>query len=807
MLDSFLFDSAFFDGSASTATYISVSDSGVCVGVYSSLVGYIPVVDISTSSTDISQLIAAILLIDTIVSQEAAYQLTVTLTKLDTLLGADAITTVGLVYTFSDSATASDAYSALTALLSNVDAVIGTDGKTISVTIEINDLTTALDSMSILGTYTGIDDGVGIEDPVTQGITLPPDSGSGDDSYDLYGLISKVDVTSSLETLSVLATLVQLEEALGVDIKSVSYLVSKTDLGVTTDIASINAAINAYDSAGLTDYASVIGFIGAVESLVGVDARSTFIVSIPTTDSGALLDTVSVTVYITPADLATLLDSKTLTVAISKVDSVIGTDALTIIGIPLSDSGGTVDSPSTIFAMVPQTDTGLYAEVIAAFARTMRDSGSFTDYLVSIIWGGVADKKDNDVTIGTDLLLSLLAYISKSDTPVSVDTSDVAAYIGTTDQLISVDGSSLFTNIPVTDTGTMVDILGLLGQYKYLYLTEAGSLVDISSIIALLPKFDILAGNDSMNILAQIAKADVGVLHELLKSIQLIGMTFKTLTDSGASAESSYIGLSSLDAGTFLDVLSGLAVTLTKIDALVGIDALATLVAALLVTDSNLTFVEVHTFASNLITMIDSGVGTESRDITAYLTLLDTGALVDLLYYLLGIIQVSDLAGDVESSSLVYAFTSSESALGADISAIRASLYPTDLGSLLEALEELVGAHLYTDAGTGADLLSDLRYIHELVDSGLSVDILSGMLADILPTDIGVTGEITIILASLGYTDSGVLADSSATLIKGVLIKTIIAIVRQANVITSMIRSPYKIVSHIESTNAIIRKR
>lgn len=292
-------------------------------------------------------------------------------------------------------------------------------------------------------------------------------------------------------------------------------------------------------------------------------------------------------------------------------------------GLSLSDIGVAADAPPVPGAMLDALDTGAGADALqVSLTLAVADSGSGAEML--------------------SVLQQMLALAS--DAAGGSDTPNLSVGLSQADSAASVDGPLLLSvNIAASDAASAVDLLNKLEQ---LLITSSDTIiaVDGPSIHAGLLAFDLTAGAETQTISAGLSLPDLGsgsenqaIFAEFLlpdtgageetRSVSALLAIADAVAGADAAQRLGAIIKSALDAGAGSDGTS-LSVTISNNDAMSGGEA-SVIAVQISSTDAGAGTDITDKLALIVKSLSDSGLGSESAELTITLRGFDTGDISD----------------------------------------------------------------------------------------------------------------------------------------------------------------------------------
>ena len=481
--------------------------------------------------------------------------------------------------------------------------------------------------------------------------------------------------------------------------------VKSVDVGGVTFVMDDADPVAAFFGYVLFGPAEVSGVTKTVtDAGVGTDIRPALSASLSRSDSGIGSDINSLSASLSARDSGAGVDNNTFAAFLGLIDAGIGDDIFIDLSAldTVSENGTGSDILSEILASLGITDTSINDDIINLLASlSISDVGLGADAL-SILAQFL--KFVADVGLGTDEIANLLASLSLSEISTITETLAQLASLGLIDIGAGIDSSTLAASLGLIDGGLSTDFLNL-SALNYVYELGRGN-DTLAQLLASLGIAEGGSGGDMLSLLASLSLSDIGsgsddisILTALLKIIQD--------TASGIDGVSISASLSVIDLGNGQDGLS-IQVTLSISDEGLGTDdvSISKLVANLIQILDLASGLDGVSISASL-NLPELGHGIDAQSIAAQLTGYDVSINNDGLVIQANL-SIIDTSSAVDAISLLAATIKivQDLASGNDfVGQISASLSLDDTGIGTDALGQLLAYLMVTDIGTGVEVV------------------------------------------------------------------------------------------------------
>ena len=366
----------------------------------------------------------------------------------------------------------------------------------------------------------------------------------------------------------------------------------------------------------------------------------------------------------------------------------------------VTDTGVGTDAKPTLSASLSRLDTGAGSDKTSLSASlTTTEIGSGTER-PSLS----ASLTQRETGSGLDITSPPSASLSLSEISTITETLAQLASLGLIDVGAGIDSSTLAASLGLIDGGLSTDFLNL-SALNYIYELGRGN-DTLAELLASLGIAEGGSGGDMLSLLASLSLDDVGSGSD---DISILTALFKTIQDtaSGIDGVSISASLSVIDLGNGQDGLS-IQVTLSISDEGLGTDdvSISKLVANLIqILDLAAGMDGVSISAS--LNLPELGYGIDAQSIAAQLTNYDVSINNDGLT-IQASLSITDTSAATDAISILAATIKivQDLASGNDfVGQISASLSLDDTGIGTDALGQLLAYLMVTDIGTGVEVV------------------------------------------------------------------------------------------------------
>lgn len=733
------------DATSSSTASMSSADTGSGVDAFNAQSRVVP--ELGTAA-DAGVLIAATSSsetgagVDTFTSNAAAASSTEAGTSADA--GSVAAGVAG-----SDVGAGADSYSSQARMAP--DAGSASDAGAVAATTSSSETGVVVDSLDAQGrvlseTGSTADSGSFTESTFS---TSASDTGGSADTGALLALNTDTEAGSSVDTMVSQSRQLQ-ELAVGVDsFASNAAALSSSDTGVGSDSASYGAQTSAADTGSSTDTMTAQGR-SIPESSAGVDTASNQ--SRSNAEFGLAVDALSAQSRVDAesssgadsvssqarflGELGAVADAGFMAATSSAAEVGVGADTFGLLAASssASETGAVVDASTAPQANSSAVETGSATEASNSTATlsstevaTGADSGSspasvsVAETAAGVDVGGATASGFGSESATSSEAGSTVATSSRGDSGTSVEAGAPAASLSTSDVGVAADTGSFSAALASSEAGTPVESVGTMPQNA----SDTGAAVDASSLTAALSNSDSGVAVD----------ASVGIGQAA--SDTAFGVDNRVVTAASSSAET---GAGADTAGS-----TAQAVTQTGSASDIG-----------------------STTASSAAN--EAGVASDAATpVTANSAASEAGSLVDAGAVGGSALIASDTGGSVESAQSSAITSSSESAIGTDVSTTVPAIAASQTGSGLDGVST-TATQSASQAGTSVESGSLLaQAIASEVGVGLeSTSLLVAMQA----AEVAAGAEGGVLMATMVATDSGSSTETPTLVVAVALFET-----------------------------------
>lgn len=416
---------------------------------------------------------------------------------------------------------------------------------------------------------------------------------------------------------------------------------SSTSTSVTCD-DTYTAAGNFYKGSMMSFIVKVAG--GAItksltDTGTGADSKPTISASLSRSDGGVGTDVKpTLSASLSRSDVGTGVDSRTLSASLSRTDASHGSDSISPPSASLSlPERGVANERSALSASVSKSDVGSGIDNPASLSSLGMSDGALGGDFLDLSALDII----NEIGSGSDTLSGLLASL------------------GVTENISGSDLLQLLASLSLSDTGSGSDTINILTAL-IVAIQDAASGIDGLSIAASLSIIDIGDGQEGLSIQVSISVVD---------------------TATGIDIES---------------VIKALISAISVADGALGTDGL--IISASLNVPEPAYGLDDPTIAA-LITGYDISITSDSPQIQASLSVIDTSSATDGLSILQSILKlVQDLASGNDF-----------------VGSISANIPVSELGLGTDKIGQLLASLMVTDFGTGVEVITTINITTQII--------------------------------------------------------------------------------------------